>query len=219
MCNQSCYDFGKARLKAEDVTDKRVLEIGSRDVNGSLRQIIEKFKPASYVGIDIENGPGVDEICSVFNVFERFGKESFDLVVSTEMLEHIRDWRAAVSQFKRVLRAGGALLITTRSKGFPYHEYPGDFWRFEIDDMRNIFSDMQIEALEPDSTEPGVFIKAKKTRSFEEKNLSDYALYSMVKQKKCKQITSLDMLYFKLDNLLIQRARNSYGYRMQKQKD
>lgn len=213
MCNQSCYNFAKAHLSLKDVKNIKVLEIGSRNVNGSLREIIEKLEPVSYLGIDIEDGPGVDEICSVFEAVERFGKDSFDLVISTEMLEHIREWRAAVSQFKQVLRPGGVLLITTRSKGFPYHEYPGDFWRFEIEDMKNIFSDMEIEALESDSTEPGVFIKARKKAAFVEKNLSDYDLFSMVKQKRCKAINSFDMLYFKVDNLLVQRARNSFNYR------
>ena len=214
MCNKSCYNFGETQLRAEDIRGKKVLEIGSRDVNGSLRRMIEKFEPASYTGIDIEAGPGVDEICSVFEIVDRYGKNSFDLVVSTEMLEHIRDWRAAVSQFKQVLKPHGVLFITTRSYGFAYHEYPGDFWRFELEDMEKIFSDLEIEALEPDSIEPGVLIKARKNESFTENKLGDYELYSMVRRKRCRDINSLDLFYFRLDNALIQRAKNSFNYRL-----
>jgi SAM-dependent methyltransferase len=179
-----------------------VIEIGSRDVNGSLRQIVEQYGPQEYVGVDIDEGPGVDVICDVSELAERFGKESFDVVLSTEMIEHVRDWRGAISQFKNILRPNGMLLVTTRSKGFPYHDYPSDFWRFEIEDMKDIFSDMVVEAVEPDTSEPGVFVKANKPEGFKEKDLGGYALYSIITDRKSRDIGALDMFKFKLKKML-----------------
>lgn len=201
MCNRSCLVFGENLLKEADIRGKRIIEIGSRDVNGSFREIVGRFEPAEYVGVDIEKGPGVDVICDVYDLVNRFGKESFDFVISTEMIEHVRDWQRAISQMKTILRPDGPLLVTTRSKGFPYHDYPSDFWRFELNDMSAIFADMEIEALEPDDSEPGVFVQARKPTPYTESDLSDYALYSMIKDQKSKDISNFEILMFKLKNL------------------
>lgn len=149
-------------------------------MNGSLRSYVQAFGPASYLGVDIFPGDGVDALCNADRLAERFGRDAFDVLISTEMLEHVRDWHRVIDNFKLVLRPGGLLLITTRSLGFPFHEAPHDFWRFEISDMLEIFSDFTIESLEPDASEPGVFLKAHKPRDYSPKNLSDYLLYSMV---------------------------------------
>lgn len=180
MCNKACIDFGRENLTRQDIEGKKVIEIGARDVNGSLRPFVEALKPGSYLGIDLEAGSGVDEICNVYDLVERFGTESFDVVISSEMVEHVQDWRNAISQIKSILKPDGVVLITTRSIGFPYHDYPFDYWRYELDDMRAIFSDMKIEALEPDDLSPGVLVKARKPEDFVENDLSKHALYSMV---------------------------------------
>jgi len=41
MCNPAVLSFGKRFLNKEDIAGKRVLEIGARNVNGSLREYIE----------------------------------------------------------------------------------------------------------------------------------------------------------------------------------
>ncbi|MBI3813157.1 MAG: hypothetical protein HY279_01640 [Nitrospinae bacterium] len=63
MCDKDCIDFGKKYLKEEDIRGKEVIEVGSIDINGSLRYAIEIFKPAKYIGVDIQKGHGVDQIC------------------------------------------------------------------------------------------------------------------------------------------------------------
>lgn len=188
MCSKSCLDFGKANLFKEDIAGKAIIELGAIDVNGSLRSLVKEFNPQKYVGVDIEAGSGVDVVCSVYELISQFGKESFDVIISTEMMEHIQDWRLAVSQIKGILKPNGLILITTRSKGFQYHGYPYDFWRFEIEDMKVIFSDMKIEVLETDKNDPGVFIKVRKPDNFIENNLSDYPLYSIVINDRSKEI-------------------------------
>ena len=201
MCNRSCLDFAKFNLKPEDVRGKKIIEIGSRDVNGSVKQEIIHLEPQSYMGVDIEMADGVDEVCNVYDLVEHFGKDSFDVVISTEMVEHVRDWRKAFSQMKQILKSNGVMLITTRSKGFPYHDYPSDYWRFELEDMRNIFSDMKIEALESDASDPGVLVSARKPFTFTENKLDNLALYSMITSKRSIDISSSDMLVFKVKKM------------------
>lgn len=186
MCDVNCITFGAINLSEKEINNKRVIEIGSNNVNGGLRSIIESWNPSEYIGVDIERGSGVDVICSAENVVNVFGKESFDIVISTEMLEHVQDWRLVISNIKKVCKPNGIILITTRSHGFAYHGWPYDFWRYEIEDMERIFSDCIIEKLEGDDS-PGVFIKARKPSEYKEGDLSEYDLYSITENKRINQ--------------------------------
>lgn len=160
----SVMEFIGRELRLEDVTKKRLLEVGSRDINGSVRQLGKKGWPNAYIGIDMMAGPGVDEVLKAEDLVSRFGAESFDTVLCIETLEHVEFWQKAVTAMKAVLRPGGILMITTRAPGFPMHAHPSDFWRFTLDDFRMIFADLEIVNLEADTQadHPGVFLKARK---------------------------------------------------------
>lgn len=196
MCTYGCLEFVRSHLRSEDVRDRTVLEVGALDVNGSVRPLVGAFEPASYTGVDVEAGPGVDEICDATKLVERFGKEKFDLLISTELLEHVRDWRGVISQFKHILQPGGLLLITTRSRGFPYHAYPFDFWRFEPADMNAIFSDFEIEVIESDADSPGVFIKARKPKRFVENETRPLALFSIITKRRALEVSDAQIAAF-----------------------
>ena len=182
MCHASSILFGVSNLTAEDVTDKRVLDIGSHDHNGNFSPIVKNLNPSELVGIDIIPGPGVDIVCSGEKAVEKFGKNSFDVVVASELMEHARNWREVISNIKNVCKPNGIILITTRSKGFRLHGYPHDYWRYELDDMRKMFGDCEILVLESDRQAPGVFIKAKKLVDFKEVSLKDIPLYSVIEK-------------------------------------
>ena len=53
---------------------------------------------------------------------------SADLVLCTQVLEHVRTPWIAMREFARILRPGGQLLITIPHVWF-YHPHPGDYWR------------------------------------------------------------------------------------------
>jgi SAM-dependent methyltransferase len=166
LMHESVMNFVRQALTVDEVAGKSVLEVGSYNVNGSVRSVIEPLRPAEYIGVDMRPGPDVDLVMSAAELTKFFGVQ-FDVVVSAEMLEHAEDWRAAVRSMKGVLKPGGVLLLTTRSKGFPLHEYPSDFWRFEVLDMRKIFADMDLRELAPDPQVPGVFVKVQQPLSLE----------------------------------------------------
>src|ERR1700720_2604472 len=62
-----------------------ILDVGSHDVNGTLRPY--KPKHAAYLGVDQVAGPGVDQVLDDPHKLP-FPDASFDLIVSTSCLEH-----------------------------------------------------------------------------------------------------------------------------------
>lgn len=160
----SAMAFACSALTEADVRGKYVIEAGAYDVNGSVRPHVESLSPAKYIATDIRPGPGVDEVCSAEQLPVYWSNA--DLVISTEMLEHAADWRAAVEGMIDVLKPGGVLVLTTRSAGFPLHGYPEDHWRFPVESMREILAAaaLTVERCEPDPdpASPGVFAKARK---------------------------------------------------------
>lgn len=196
MCTRDCLEFADRHLTPERVAGRRVLEVGACDVNGSARSLVERHGPAEYVGVDIAEGPGVDAICDIGRLVERFGEERFDLVLCTEVLEHVRDWRQGLSNLKRVLTPGGTLLVTTRSIGFHYHGYPLDFWRYEPEDIEALMADMSLGVLERDPGSPGVFFVATRPDEFREADLAGHQLFSLVTGRRCRNVSDAQLRWF-----------------------
>jgi SAM-dependent methyltransferase len=182
MCHASVIEWflAEAAQQPYQFNKKRILEVGSKYVNGSVRPVIEKLcSPKEYIGVDIESGKYVDVILPAEKLMEYFGENSFDVVISTELLEHVKDWRLVINNMKDVLKPKGLLFVSTRSYGFPYHGYPYDYWRYEIEDIKKIFSDFIILFLEKDPLAEGLFLKAHKPERYVKNNLADIALYSI----------------------------------------
>jgi len=68
--------------------NKKVLEIGSLNINGSVRQF---FTGCDYLGVDIGEGRDVDMVCKGHEL--PFPALSFDTVISCECLEHDKHWK------------------------------------------------------------------------------------------------------------------------------
>lgn len=113
--------------------NNRILEIGSLDVNGTLRDL---FPGTDYIGIDIQPGPGVDQIMSGAKL--EFPDNSFDGVLYLETMEHDHTFWLTLDEIARVLKDGGRLIATTRGINFPLHNYPNDYYRF----TRQFFEDL-----------------------------------------------------------------------------
>lgn len=168
----SVMDFVRASALDQEIRGRKIIEVGSLDVNGSPRGLITALRPEIYIGVDCCLGPCVDVVCKADDLVKTFGEESFDVLISTEMLEHVEDWRAIINQLKRVVKKEGLFILTTRSPGFPYHPYPIDKWRYTKDDFRAIFKDLEILELKDDHLAAGVFLKARKPKDYVEADLT-----------------------------------------------
>ena len=69
--------------------DINVLEIGSLDVNGNIRNLFDFTN--EYTGIDLEKGPNVDLVLNGTNIDEL--NKNFDIIISCECFEHAKDWK------------------------------------------------------------------------------------------------------------------------------
>lgn len=88
-------------------THTRVLEIGSRNVNGTVRDL---FATKNYTGLDLTEGKDVDVVCHVREFLSP--DNHFDVVISCEALEHDREWKETLLAAYRLLKPGGLLVIT-----------------------------------------------------------------------------------------------------------
>ena len=115
----------------------KCLDVGSFNVNGCVRE----FFPEYYIGLDMRPGPNVDIVAQA-NALP-FLNGIFDVVTCLEMLEHDRDMFGSIREMKRVLKPGGALVLTVPGIGFPKHDYPSDYWRITGDGLRVLFDGME----------------------------------------------------------------------------
>jgi SAM-dependent methyltransferase len=143
-----------ARIRKFGLASKPTLEVGSLDVNGSVRGLFM----GSYTGVDFRDGPGVDIVMNGHAL--TFPDRSFDVVVSTEMLEHDDAFWLSMAEMGRVLRPGGHLLLTTRGNGFKRHGHPFDYWRFMPDSGALLMGLAGCHLLESvaDPRDPGIFV-------------------------------------------------------------
>ncbi|MCX6226290.1 MAG: methyltransferase domain-containing protein [Bacteroidia bacterium] len=97
----------------------RVLDCGSLDINGSNRQ---SFEDSAYTGIDIVNGPNVDVVTHVHDFKP---PALFDVVISTEMLEHDENAQESLGKMFKFLKPGGLMIITAAGFGRGEHGTAG----------------------------------------------------------------------------------------------
>jgi SAM-dependent methyltransferase len=93
---------------------------------------------SDYVGVDARRGPYVDVVAAAESL--PLASSSFDVVLSTQTLEHVPEPAAAVREMHRVLKAGGVLLLSTHGTAV-YHPGPGDFWRWTQEGLPKLVND------------------------------------------------------------------------------
>jgi len=162
MAHQAQIDYCMSVKKRfpDYFKNKRVLDAGSMDINGNNRYL---FKDCDYTGLDIGPGKNVDIICPVHCFIPTKRKKwggrllqyyiSYDVVISTEMLEHDKYYKKSLQQMFCILNSPGLLLITAATTGRNAHgTYATDEFSspYTLDYYRNITPGMIREALNPD---------------------------------------------------------------------
>jgi len=121
---------GKAFADSYGIQNGLVVDIGGRNVNGSLRACFET-KGIKFICVDMEADNSVDIVVPPGEKLP-FEDGSVDLIVSTSCFEHDPCFWLTFKEMTRIIKPSGHIYINAPTAG-PYHTYPGDNWRFYSD--------------------------------------------------------------------------------------
>jgi hypothetical protein len=158
--HQAAHDYVRDALDA--VTwpkgTPRIIEVGSRDVNGTIRDLLPA--DAAYTGLDLTEGANVDEVADATTWTP---KRKADLVLCLEVLEHAPDWQAIVTAAAGWLKRKGRLVLTAACDPRAPHSAvdggpirPGEHYaNVEPDELRDVLEplgnvDMVVDLVDGD---------------------------------------------------------------------
>jgi ubiquinone/menaquinone biosynthesis C-methylase UbiE len=95
-----------------------------------------KEKAEMYVGVDMSSALNADAVCVAENL--PFANESFDVIISTQALEHVDDPKKVIEEMHRVLKREGLLILSTH--GIWFKHAPQDYWRWTDIGLKKIFA-------------------------------------------------------------------------------
>jgi predicted SAM-dependent methyltransferase len=121
---------GEAFSESYGIENGLVVDIGGRNVNGSLRAFFES-KNMKFLCVDMEQDASVDIVVPPGEKLP-FEDSSVDLIVSTSCFEHDPCFWLTFREMTRIIKPSGYIYVNAPTSG-PYHTYPGDNWRFYSD--------------------------------------------------------------------------------------
>jgi len=152
MKNESQRDLEKAALRGEPSyvwragQERRlqmILEAAGQRLAGRLLEngcgvgmYVDHLAPYTgmIIGMEIEYerareaAKRSDNILSAAGESLPFPTDSFDLILSHEVLEHVEDDQIAVKEMVRVLKPGGRIILFAPNRGYPFETH-GIYWR------------------------------------------------------------------------------------------
>lgn len=125
----------EAARAGADIGPLRVLDVGC-----GIKPYFPFFAEhaVEYVGVDVVPGPQVDHVGGVEAL--PVPDASFDVVLCTQVLEHVDDPARAVRELRRVTAPGGRVLASTHGVQV-YHPSPNDLWRWTHAGLGRLFAD------------------------------------------------------------------------------
>ena len=146
--------FAKEFLK--DI-DGPVLEIGSKNY-GSTSSLRDYYTTNEYIGVDLEDGDGVDMVLDLESGIGELHEEHFQLGVCCSVLEHVaRPWIMS-ENITRLIAKGGYLFMSVPWV-WRFHAYPDDFYRFSYRGIEALFPEFEWSNLYYSTNVPGEFVQ------------------------------------------------------------
>ena len=131
----SSYTLMLSTIDVHDIEKALVLDVGSVNINGTFRPIIED-RGWTYFGLDQYSADNVDLVADPYKY--PFADNTFDFVISGSTMEHVPSIWLWVPELVRILKPLGTLVILTVWK-CNQHRTPVDCWRIFPDGMSHLF--------------------------------------------------------------------------------
>ena len=154
-----CLDLRKTLVLKS--TSAHVLEIGSLDINGSVRPLFTNTisDGGSFLGIDVQEGPGVDLVADA-SMYK--SDVQYDVIVCAEVFEHTAVWPKIIKNSHSLLVPGGMFIATMAGEGRAPHsaidenpirswEYYKNVTKLDLEKRLTIFSDFKVDVVHTDT--------------------------------------------------------------------
>lgn len=104
------------------------------------------YHTADFCQVAKEYG-AIDFVCDLTSIPVEAG--SYDVVISTQVLEHVPDPAAVLREFARTLRPGGRLFLSA-PLSYEEHEQPFDYFRYTQFGLRHLLTNAGFEVVRLD---------------------------------------------------------------------
>jgi SAM-dependent methyltransferase len=133
-----------ARAGASLPPGARVLDAGAGDCRYRVHFRHTRYESADFLQVDKHYGP-VDYVCDLADL--PMEDERYDLVLFTQVLEHLPRPADVLWELRRVLRRRAALWLTA-PLFYREHEQPYDFFRYTQFGLRHLLAETGFEVRE-----------------------------------------------------------------------
>jgi len=100
-------------------------------------------KIEKYVGVDVGDNPDADVLIQPGEKLS-FKNNEFDIILSSQVLEHVEDVDSYMKECNRVLKDNGLLMLSTHGT-WQYHAAPYDFNRWTSVGLKSLFEKYQFK--------------------------------------------------------------------------
>lgn len=126
----------------------KILDVGSLDIIGDYNyRCLFNEENWTYTGVDIKAGNNVDVVITdIYNWFE-IEDNTYDVIISGQLFEHLEFFWLTMSQIERVLKPSGKVCIIVPSAG---HKHDGDMlncYRFHEDGLKAMAKYVDLEII------------------------------------------------------------------------
>ncbi|MEL0082017.1 MAG: class I SAM-dependent methyltransferase [Gammaproteobacteria bacterium] len=133
----------------------RVLEVGSKNY-GNTASFRDQYGNCEYIGVDIAQGEGVDQVIDLCEGTGVLALNSFDLIICCSVLEHVKKPWLMAANLSQLLGIGGLIYISVPWV-WRYHPYPDDYFRFSWRGVQELFDGFQWRDITYSTNIPGEF--------------------------------------------------------------